>query len=281
MAGISDKALKGNYAENKVRFNGKELQNKEFSDGTGLEEYDFGARMQDPQLMVWHNIDPKADQMRRFSPYVYAFDNPLRFVDPDGRAPQDVKPQDEKAMRAILNTVSKEDRAFVKLGADGKIDRKLMDSHSSSSGNYNSLKKLVDDKKVVTVAVTDHYDYKDKSGNVKSDNMGPITKQEFAPTPGNTGEGGLAGKTLTPDNSLPKQSVDGDTHIVINSNLSEQGQAETFAHEGYGHALLFVEGKSYLHQMVHVDGGFKDMNQALNKAIKDATIEADKNFKSQ
>ena len=60
------------------KFNGKELDQE-----TGL--YYYGARYMNPVTSLWYGVDPMQEKSPFISTYVYTFNNPVHFIDPNGR----------------------------------------------------------------------------------------------------------------------------------------------------------------------------------------------------
>jgi RHS repeat-associated protein len=135
----------------KIKFGSKEYQNE-----LNLNVYDFGARVYNPEggPPFWQ-IDPKAEQMRRWSPYSYAFDNPMRFVDPDGMAPIDWienKKTGQIEWRVEVNSKATTPEGYEYLGKEynGISIRTYESTSTATSGglniqvNYNGIEPSSD-----------------------------------------------------------------------------------------------------------------------------------------
>jgi RHS repeat-associated protein len=171
-----------NGLSQKYLFNGKE-----FLDCMDIEWYDYQARYYDAQIGRFLAVDPASETMRKFSVYSYAFDNPIRFIDPDGMMPEEVI--DPKKQRNEKSAQQRVDRAYqqpvdkieapgsgtgvelsgsISIGLQGGFSVKVLGENMSLFVNFGSLD-------LVTVGTKDGMKLVD--GNVKEGveiGLGPV-----------------------------------------------------------------------------------------------------------
>ena len=109
---------------------------KEFIELHGYDSYDFDARMYYPALCRFMTMDPLCEKYYSISPYAYCNNNPVNYVDPDGRDIWEID-YDGRIINRIEN---KTQDAFYMVAKDSNGDyQRTFSVDEDGNKKYNSI----------------------------------------------------------------------------------------------------------------------------------------------
>ncbi|MBT1689177.1 hypothetical protein [Dawidia soli] len=210
--------------------------------------------------------------------------------------PDSVRPLDTAAYQAVCHMLRTEDQPHVVLDVQGRIDCHRINRHTSASLNFQALKALANDSRIVEVAVDNHYLYRDIMDSIRHGNLGAVYTNELTDatrymvqyTPSQLKSMGFrdeirasgpSGITLLPGGERDttgdgKGSVNGHVVVMISRDLNERDAARKLAHEANGHALFFIMHQDPNHAEDKTRGG----NPALEDQIRNCVAETEQNY---